>query len=199
MARIGFLNGRSDQTGVKRDLARKERNAKIDVAEDTITRIGQRTVRRVAKQRRRHGAKALDRGNPERFLAVEVMKEAALGDAGRRANVVDRAAGIALGSYDVAGRIEQLAAFSASQARGSGALAREEVAWPVNTEGDPGVAAPAGAAQELCVCRRFASESFSFALSFVTPGHSRSWNGVVSLANARHPCRTYACTAHSTG
>src|SRR5215831_8409420 len=89
--------------------------------------------------------------------------------------------------------------FSASQARGSGALAREEVAWPVNTEGDPGAAAPAGAAQELCVCRRFASESFSFVLSFVTPGHSRSWNGVVSLAYARHPCRTYACTAHSTG
>src|SRR5262249_61081626 len=85
------------------------------------------------------------------------------------------------------------------QARGSGALAREEVAWPVNTEGDPGAAAPAGAAQELCVCRRFASESFSFVLSFVRPGHSRSWNGVVSLAYPRHPCRTYACTAHSTG
>src|SRR5262249_16386523 len=110
MARIGFLNGRSDQTGVKRDLARKERNAKIDIAEDTITRIGQRTVRRVAKQRRRHGAKALDRGNPERFLAFQLIKETALGDGGRRANVVDRAAGIALGSYDVAGRIEQLAA-----------------------------------------------------------------------------------------
>src|SRR5262249_46867843 len=147
----------AEQTGVKRDLAGKERNAKIDIAEHTIARIGQRTVRRVAKQRRRHGAKALDRGNPERFLGVEVMKEAAFGDPGGGANVIDRAAGIALGPYDVAGRIEQLAAgfgsclcsshfhtnqlvlsnsltFSASQARGSGTLARGEAAGPVNTE-----------------------------------------------------------------
>ena len=32
--------------------------------------------------------------------------------------------------------------------------------------GAPGAAVPDGAAQELCVCRRFASESFSFVLPF---------------------------------
>jgi nitroreductase len=36
---------------------------------------------------------------------------------------------------------------------------------------------------------------FSSVLFFVMPGHSRSWNGVVSLAYAGHPCRSFACTA----
>ncbi len=100
----------ADQASVKRDLAGNERDAKIDIAQHAIARIAQRTVRRAAKQRRRHRAEALDGGNPKVFLAVEMMKEAAFGDARRGADVVDRAAGIALGPDNIAGRIEQLGA-----------------------------------------------------------------------------------------
>jgi hypothetical protein len=46
-----------------------------------------------------------------------------------------------------------------------------------------------------CVCRRFASESFLSFFPFVIAGHSRSWNGVVSLAYAGNPCRSNARTA----
>jgi hypothetical protein len=41
-----------------------------------------------------------------------------------------------------------------------------------------GAAVPEGTAEEPCVCRRFASDSFSFFRSFL-----------------RHPCRSFACTA----
>jgi hypothetical protein len=39
-----------------------------------------------------------------------VVKEAAFGDAGGGANVIDRAAGIAFAADDIAGRVEQLGA-----------------------------------------------------------------------------------------
>src|SRR5512135_2155850 len=75
MRRIGLLDGRADQAGVKRDLALQQRDAKIDIAEHAIARIARGPVWRTRKQRRRHGAKPLDRGNAELFFAVEVMKK----------------------------------------------------------------------------------------------------------------------------
>jgi hypothetical protein len=83
----------------------QEEDAKVDITQHAIARIAFGTVWRVAKQRRRHRAEPLERGNPELFLAVKVVKEAAFGDARSRADVIDRAAGIALGPNDVAGRI----------------------------------------------------------------------------------------------
>ena len=110
MARISFLHGRADQTRVKRNLALQEEDAKVDITQHAIARIAFGTVRRAAKQRRRHRAEPLERRNPELFLAFKVVKEAAFGNARSRADVIDRAAGIALGPNDVAGRIEQLGA-----------------------------------------------------------------------------------------
>src|SRR5262249_54235995 len=109
----------ADQAGVLRNLAGQHGDAQVDVAENALARILARLIRRRAEQRFGHRFERLDRGNAERFLAVEMMKEAALGQAGGRADVVDRRGRIALGADDIARGGKELAA-------GLGAVARSD-------------------------------------------------------------------------
>ena len=92
------------------NLAGQHRDAQIDVTEDALARIVLRLVGRRAEQRFGHRLELLDCGDAELFLAFEVMKEAALGETGRLANIVDGGGGIALGANDIGGGGQKLAA-----------------------------------------------------------------------------------------
>jgi len=107
MRGVDLLNGRADQTGVKRNLTTHYRNPEIDIAEHAITRIAFDLVRCGGEKCRCHSAKLLDRGNAELFFAVEVMEEAAFRDTSSRADVVNGAGRVALRPNDVSGCFEQ--------------------------------------------------------------------------------------------
>src|SRR6516164_6625468 len=110
MSGVDLLNGRADQTGVKRNLTAHYRNPEIDIPQHAITRITFGLVRCGSEKCRGHSAKLLDRRNAELFFAVEVMEETTFRDASGRADVVNGAGRVAPGPYDVPGRFEQLGA-----------------------------------------------------------------------------------------
>jgi 3'-5' exonuclease len=110
MGGIDFLHRRAEEAGVLRNRAAQHCDAQIDVAEEAIARISLHLVGRGAKQNRRRRAELLDRRNAELLLAVEVVKEAALGNARGFADVVDGGGRVAFGPNGVGGSREQLGA-----------------------------------------------------------------------------------------
>ena len=60
---------------------------------------------------------------------------------------------------------------------------------------------PSGTAEEPCVCRRFASDIFSFVLSRSSVRHARAKGAKrrLQLKSPGHPCRSFACSVLSTG
>ena len=107
---VNFLHRRADQAGVLRNLAAQHGDAQIDVAEDSVARIVLRLIGRRAEQHLSHRLELLDRGDAELFLAVEVMKEAALGKPCGLADIVDAGGRIALGANDIGCGGQKLAA-----------------------------------------------------------------------------------------
>ena len=100
-----------------RNLAGQHGDAQIDVAEDALARVVLRPVGAELNNVSAIAWKLLDRSDAEFFLALEVMKEAALGEAGGLADVVDGGGRIALGANDVGGRGQKLAAGLSTVAR----------------------------------------------------------------------------------
>ncbi len=73
-----------------------QRGAKVDVGQQPLARIGHLLVRRIGEQRAGAVVPVLRRGQRQVFLALEVVEEAALGQAGGGAQVVDRGRAVAL-------------------------------------------------------------------------------------------------------
>src|SRR6185437_4886104 len=92
---IDFLHHSSDKAGEFGNRAGEDRLAEIDVAENPLERISMAVVRR-------------GRGNAERFLGLEVMKEGPLGNTSFGAQLVDGRGRIALGADHRQGRVEKL-------------------------------------------------------------------------------------------
>ena len=108
MCVVNFLHHRAEQAGVVGKLARQHRPAKIDIAEEAVERVGMSAIGCAREEPLGHGAEMPGRRNAERLLAVEVVEERALGDAGCRAEAVDRRRLVAPGADLVQRRVEEL-------------------------------------------------------------------------------------------
>jgi len=106
--RIDFLNQRAGQAGVVRQVALKNFPAKVHIAEQTVQRVFQFAIRRGRKQGLAHRSPIGSSVQRQFVLTLEVMKEAALGDTGFVADVIDCRRRIPLGPDHMQGRIQQL-------------------------------------------------------------------------------------------
>src|SRR6185312_1567600 len=105
---IDFLHHSSDKAGEFGNRAGEDRLAEIDVAENPLERISMAVVRRGREEGAGHVRPILGRGNAERFLGFEVMKEGPLGNTSFGAQLVDGRGRIALGADHRQGRVEKL-------------------------------------------------------------------------------------------
>ena len=98
---VSFLDHRAEQTGEIREGTLQDRDAEVDVAQQPIERVGGILIRRCCKHGVSHRREVSGCGKCQIFLALEVMEEAALGEAGCLADVFDARRAIALGANDV--------------------------------------------------------------------------------------------------
>jgi len=108
MRLMDFLHRGAGEAGELARLATDERLAEIDVGEQAVQRIRQFAVGGRGEQVGRRRTPPLDGGERQVFLAVEVMKEAAFGEAGGGANVVDARRRIAFGADNAYRRVDKL-------------------------------------------------------------------------------------------
>src|SRR5882724_2572599 len=98
MGLVGLLHHRPQETGELGQLALEDRPAEIDVAEEALHRIGQLAVRRAGEDAVSPRGEVPGRGDRELLLAVEMVEEAALGEPGELAHIVDRRCPVTLGA-----------------------------------------------------------------------------------------------------
>jgi len=103
---IDFLDHGSDQASEAGKLASQDGFAEIDISQQPIDRIGERMVGRGEKKCARAFAPVRGGGQGEVLFAAEVVKEAALGQAGVRADIFDACGRVALGAKDVQRRVQ---------------------------------------------------------------------------------------------
>src|ERR1700722_14541269 len=87
---IDLLHQRAEKTGELGDFALEELLAKIEVAQDPMERIAVLLVRRAAEKDRWCVGPVVRRSDRKRLLALEMVKECALGDAGLDTKLIDR-------------------------------------------------------------------------------------------------------------
>jgi len=89
MSLVSLLDHGAQQAGELGKLAEENCLAKVDVAEQAVDRVGQAAIGSLGKRALGHGRKMLGGGQGQVFLALEVVKETALGEAGGFADVFD--------------------------------------------------------------------------------------------------------------
>jgi hypothetical protein len=107
MGGVSFLHHRTEEAGELGQAAVEQGRAKIDVAEQPRPRVWQRAVGRRGEGGLGGRGEVLGGGERELFLACEMMEEAALGQPGGRADVVDGRGGVALGADHMQRRVQQ--------------------------------------------------------------------------------------------
>lgn len=105
--RIGVLHHRADEADEAVDRAVKHREAEIDMAEQSVERILELRVRQHLEHRPRALGPGLGGRDRQRFLRGEMVKEGALGDARRGADIVDARRGVALPAHGRVRRRDQ--------------------------------------------------------------------------------------------
>ena len=107
---LSFLHHCAKEARKFGDWPREDRRAEIDIAEQAIQGIRELTIRRAAEKPLGHLRKMRRRSDREIFLALEVMKERTLREAGRAADIVHRARRVALRADHLHRRVEQAGA-----------------------------------------------------------------------------------------
>jgi hypothetical protein len=105
MTNVRLLHHRAGEAGETGDVALQQAAAKLEVAAHALERIGGGVERGGGEHLVRDFRPALRGRDRQRFLAVEVVKERALGQPGGPADVVDRGGGITLRPDHVHGRL----------------------------------------------------------------------------------------------
>ena len=110
MAGEGFLRQSAEQAGELGEFPAHQCGTKIEVSQQARARIVDLPIRCLRKQRARQFVPVLDGSEHRRFLAFEMMKEAALGHAGATAQIVDRGRGVAFAADLAKGGVEKTGA-----------------------------------------------------------------------------------------
>lgn len=100
---VGFkslLNHHSERACEIGQFTLYEHCAKSDLGQKTFTRITYRPIRRAHKNFAGDRIPVLDGAEGKVHFFIEMVEEAASGDASRGTNVVDRSRGVALDTYD---------------------------------------------------------------------------------------------------
>ncbi len=105
---IHFLNHGSDEAGEVGQIALEDGLAEIDVGEEAVEGIGEELIGSGCEEAAGDAVPVVGGGERELFLALEVMEEAAFGEAGGLADVLDACCRVAFGADDVEGGVEQL-------------------------------------------------------------------------------------------
>ena len=92
----GFLHHRAQQAGEFGRLALQQLRAEVDVGQQADPRVNGLLVGRLGEQRAGHRVPVRHRAQRQVVLGLEVVEEAALGDAGGGADVVHRGGVVAL-------------------------------------------------------------------------------------------------------
>ena len=108
MRLIGLLHQGAEQAGELGEFAGEDGLAEFHIADDALARVGQRPIGSGCEQTVGHRGEMRGRGEREFVLALEVMEEAALGQAGGVADVVDRRRSVSLAADHPQGGVEDL-------------------------------------------------------------------------------------------
>ena len=104
---VDLLHQGAEQAGVVGQLALQDGDAKVDVAEQPVERVGMGLVRRGAEHPIGHTAEMPGGDERQFFLAAEVVEEAALGQRRGIADVFDARGRVTLAADDTQRSIEQ--------------------------------------------------------------------------------------------
>src|SRR5277367_38065 len=107
VGRIYLLHHRAHQTGEFGDFSFEDGFAEIDIAQDPVERVAVPVVWRRLEKTPRDLGPVICRGDRQSVLALEVMEERALRDAGLRAEFIDGSRRIALLADQRQGGIQQ--------------------------------------------------------------------------------------------
>src|ERR1039457_1104177 len=107
VGRVGLLDKGAEQAGVVGQFAGEDGGAEVEVAEQAVDGVLGVVVGRGGEESSGALFPVVDGGESEIILGLEVVEEAALGDAGFAADVVDGGGGVAFGANDVEGSMEQ--------------------------------------------------------------------------------------------
>ncbi len=105
---VDLLHHGSDEAGKVGQFSLKDVLAEIDVGEQAVEWVDERAVGRGGEEASGDGVPMLSGREREFLFAAEVMKEAAFGEAGSRAEIFDTGSGIAFGADDVEGGVQDL-------------------------------------------------------------------------------------------
>jgi hypothetical protein len=104
---VRLLHHGAEEAGEFGDGPGEDRRAEFDIAEQAIQRIRELAIGRGTEKPLSHLGKMCGCGDRQIFLAIEVMEEGALGQAGCRADVVHRGPRIALRADHLHRRIQE--------------------------------------------------------------------------------------------
>jgi len=105
---VDLLHHGAGEAGEVGQLTHEQGLAEIDIGQQAVEGVSECTKRRGGKERIRDFDPVVGCGQRQRFLAIEVVEEASLGQAGGFADVLDARGGISLGADYVHGRVENL-------------------------------------------------------------------------------------------
>ena len=105
---IDLLHHGSDEAGKVGQFSLKDGLAEIDVGEQAVEWVDERAVGRGGEEASGDGVPMLSGRECEFFFTAEVMKEAAFGEASSLAEIFDTSRGIAFGTDDVEGCVQDL-------------------------------------------------------------------------------------------
>lgn len=106
---VSLLNHGAQQAGKLRDLPLDNIASEVDIAQQSVQRVGGLIISCLRKEFIGHGGKMFGDGNRQLLFAFEVMKEAAFGDTRRLADVIHGGGRIAFGADNSHRRIQELA------------------------------------------------------------------------------------------
>ena len=104
---VGLLDEGAEEAGVVGEFAGEDSYAEVEVTEEAVERILGLVIRGGGEEAFGHGAPVGDGGEGEVVFGFEVVEEAALGDSGFAADVVNGSGGVAFGANDMEGSVEQ--------------------------------------------------------------------------------------------
>jgi len=108
MGVVGLLHQRAEETRVVGKLSGQDSGAEVEVSEQAGKRVGWLVIGCGGEEALGHGFPMRNCGEGEVILALEVVKEAALGDAGLKADIVDGGRSIPFGTDGLESCVEEL-------------------------------------------------------------------------------------------
>jgi len=103
---VDLLDHGSDQAGEVGEIALEDGLAEIDVSEEAVEWVGWTMVGGGGEELAGDFGPVVGGGEGQGFFAVEMVEEAAFGEAGGLADVFNARGGVAFGADDVEGRIK---------------------------------------------------------------------------------------------